>query len=117
MRLECTKISRILHNATYKGYKGYLKSFRNNHLDQKIIRNNDESTHLYIKGDFEPIISEELWERCKRIRESKHVIVKSRTQNPVVGYRGSSDVWVHKLRCRCGASMKKTSGELTVTEK
>ena len=107
VRWECTKISRILHNATYKGYKGYLKSFRNNHLDQKIVRNNDESTHLYIKGDFEPIISEELWARCKQIRESKHVIVKGRTQNPIVGYRGSTDVWVHKLRCRCGASMKK----------
>lgn len=107
VRWECTKISRILHNATYKGYKGYLKSFRNNHLDQKIVRNNDESTHLYIKGDFEPIISEELWERCKQIRESKHIIVKGRTQNPIVGYRGSTDVWVHKLRSRCGASMKK----------
>lgn len=25
VRWECTKISRILHNATYKGYMGYLK--------------------------------------------------------------------------------------------
>ena len=107
VRWECTKISRILHNATYKGYMGYLKSFRNNHLDQKSIVNRDESTHLYIKGDFEPIVSEELWEQCRRIRESKHIIVKNKIDNPVVGYHSSSDVWVHKLKCRCGSSMRK----------
>ena len=107
VRWECSKVSRILHNATYKGYMGYLKSFRNNHLDQKPIRNRDESTYLYVKGDFEPIVSEELWEQCKKIRESKHIVVKSRVDNPIVGYHSSTDVWVHKLKCRCGASMRR----------
>ena len=107
VRWECTKISRILHNATYKGYKGYLKSFRNNFLEQKSIINRDEKTHLYIKGDFEPIISEELWEKCKQIRESKQCEVKRRFGGGVTGYNSSSDVWVHKLKCRCGSSMKR----------
>lgn len=107
VRWECTKISRILHNATYKGYKGYLKSFRNNFLEQKSIVNRDEKTHLYIKGDFEPIISEELWEKCKQIRESKHPMVRERFGGGVSGYNSSMDIWVHKLKCRCGASMKR----------
>ncbi len=107
VRWECTKISRILHNATYKGYKCYLKSCRNNFLDQKSIINRDESTHLYIKGDFEPIISEELWEKCKEIRESKHAEVHRRFGSNVTGYHSSEDVWVHKLKCRCGSAMRK----------
>ena len=50
------KISRILRNATYMGYKCYLKSYSNNYLEQKHIENLDESTYLYVKRDFEPII-------------------------------------------------------------
>lgn len=93
VRWEMTKVSRVLHNATYKGYKCYLKSYRNNYLEQKSIRNRDESTHLYIKGDFEPIVSEELWDKCKEIRESKYVKVKHGIDNAVVGYNRSKDVW------------------------
>lgn len=107
VRWESTKISRILHNATYKGYKVYLKSFCNNHLDQKRIKNLDESTYLYVKGDFEPIISEELWERCRQIREAKSMVVKHKVNNPVVGYNRSNDVWVHKLVCSCGTRMSR----------
>lgn len=57
VRWENSKVLRILHNSTYKGYPAYLKSRRNNFLDQKIIINRDENTYLYVKGDFEPIIS------------------------------------------------------------
>lgn len=119
VRWECTKISRILHNATYKGYMGYLKSFRNNYLEQKSIINRDESTHLYIKGNFEPIVSEELWEKCRQIRESKAMKIKSYGgKERVVGFKPSNDIWVKKMKCRCGSSFrrckwhKNKSGEL-----
>ncbi len=107
VRWEVTKVGRVLSNATYKGYKCYLKSQRNNFLEQKIILNRDPSKHLYIKGDFEPIISEELWEKCRQIKESRYVKVKHGLENKIVGYNPSTDVWVHKLKCRCGASMRK----------
>lgn len=81
VRWENSKISRILHNSTYKGYPAYLKSRRNNFLDQKIIINRDEDTYLYVKGDFEPIISEEQWDRCKQIREQRTRYSKFRTEN------------------------------------
>lgn len=119
VRWECTKISRILHNATYKGYMGYLKSFRNNYLEQKSIINRDGSTHLYIKGKFEPIVSEELWEKCRQIRESKAMKIKSYGgKERVVGFKPSNDIWVKKMKCRCGSSFrrckwhKNKSGEL-----
>ena len=44
VRWENSKISRILHNSTYKGYPAYLKTRRNNFLDQKIKRNRDEDS-------------------------------------------------------------------------
>lgn len=111
VRWENTKISRILHNATYKGYQGYLKSHRNNFLDQKIIKNYDEDTYLYVKGNYEPIISEEQWDRCKEIREQKKRHCHYLTQNGEVrkesGIYSSKDIWSKKLRCRCGYRMRR----------
>lgn len=105
---SCSKVSRILHNATYKGYKVYLKSFSNNHLDQKRIKNLDEDSYLYIKGDFEPIVSEELWDYCASIRKQRTQIwygndgsVRSN------GIKQTDDVFLHKLRCTCGSKLRK----------
>lgn len=108
VRWECTKVSRILHNATYKGYIGYLKSYKNNFLDQRSIINHDEDTYLYVKGDFEPIISEELWDKCKAIRESKRGKCKHKNGKEATnGVRRSDDIWVKKMICRCGYHFRK----------
>ena len=111
VRWENSKISRILHNSTYKGYPAYLKSRRNNFLDQKIIRNRDEDSYMYVKGDFEPIISEEQWERCKQIREQRkrkvHYFSLDGDVIHTAGIHASGDVWVKKLKCRCGYRMRR----------
>lgn len=111
VRWENSKISRILHNSTYKGYPAYLKSRRNNFLDQKIIKNHDEDTYMYVKGDFEPIISEEQWERCKQIREQRkrkvHYFSLDGDVIHTAGIHASGDVWVKKLKCRCGYRMRR----------
>ena len=111
VRWENAKVSRILHNSTYKGYPAYLKTRRNNFLDQKTIINRDEDTYLYVKGDFEPIISEEQWDRCKQIREQRTRYSKFRTGNGEglhrTGIHESDDVWTKKLKCRCGYKMRK----------
>ena len=65
IKWDTTKVSRVLHNATYMGYIGYNKPYRNNFLDQKIIRNKEEEFVL-VKGDFEPIIPEDVWVRLQR---------------------------------------------------
>ncbi len=56
-----SKICRILHNMTYAGYKGYLKSYVDDYLEHSRVKNLDQDTHMYIKGDWEPIIPEEIW--------------------------------------------------------
>ena len=103
VKWDCTTISRILHNATYKGYKCYLKSWRDNFLDQKIVRNNDEDSYMYVKGDFEPIISEEVWDKCRAIRQEKTKKRISATGEVIkTGDRRSNNIWVKKLVCKCG---------------
>ena len=48
---SCTKISRILRNATYMGYVCYNKSKVNNYLEKKRINNLDETSFVYVKGN------------------------------------------------------------------
>lgn len=108
VRWDATKVSRILHNATYKGYQGYYKSYKNNHLDQKTIVNRDEDTYLYVKGRFTPIISEEVWDKCKALRERKLTLRKTQEGKlERTGTRTSEDIWAKRLVCRCGHRMRK----------
>lgn len=103
-----SKISRILRNATYTGYKCYLKSYSNNYLEQKRIKNLNEETYLYVKGDFEPIISEEIFNRCAEIRKSKTTkMITNNGGERTYGKRVSQDVWLRKLRCKCGSTFHK----------
>ena len=108
---DTTKIMRVLRNTIYKGVMGYKKSQRNNFLDQKTIINRDESTYMYVKGDFEPIISEEQWEHCRQIRDSRTRVRLVEKDGKLVsekkGVNQVQDVWTRKLRCACGSSMRR----------
>ena len=64
------RIGRILQNATYKGYICYNKSHSDGYLTQKRI-NHKEEAFQYIKGNFEAIVPEELWDQCAEIRSRK----------------------------------------------
>lgn len=108
---DVTKIQRCLKNTIYKGVMGYKKSHRNNYLDQKTIINHDESTYMYVQGNFEPIISEEQWEHCRQIRESRTRVRVVEKDGKLVsekkGVNQVQDVWTRKLRCACGSSMRR----------
>lgn len=105
---SASKISRILRNATYMGYIGYNKSATNNYLDKKRIKNLDEDTYIYVKGDFEPIITEEQWHRCEEIRKDR---VKTRKmpngEERRMCANGAKHLWSRKLRCRCDSSYQR----------
>ena len=104
----CSNVSRVLKNATYKGCICYNKSHVNNYLEQKRIRNLDRSSYVYVKGDFEPIISEEQWEKCNKILNSKRKSTLVQNGETVKkSNRISTDLWVQKLRCVCGSSFRK----------
>ena len=46
------------------------KSHSNNYLEQKRV-NHREEEFIYMKGNFEPIVSEALWDQCQEIRLRK----------------------------------------------
>ncbi len=109
IKWDTTKVSRILHNATYKGYIGYNKSQINNYLEQKVIRNSEED-YILVKGDFEPIIPEDIWDACRDMRKSRSQTVpalQKAQKTRVIGITPSSDVWTNKLRCECGSKFKR----------
>lgn len=107
VKWDAAKIGRILKNATYKGYICYNKSRNNNYLEQKRIKNHDIDTYTLVKGDFEPIISEEQWKRCDKIRRSKVTAVSKNGKKVVYGKRISNDVYLRKLKCKCGSPFRK----------
>ena len=108
IKWDTTKVSRVLHNATYMGYIGYNKSYRNNFLDQKIIRNKEEEFVL-VKGDFEPIIPEDVWYACRDLRMDRSTTVPAlvKSKQKRIGVTPTTDVWANKLRCACGSRFKR----------
>ena len=62
---SCTKISRILRNATYMGYICYNKSKVNNYLEKKRINNLDETSSYYKRVVFidrSPAVCYTVWD-------------------------------------------------------
>jgi DNA invertase Pin-like site-specific DNA recombinase len=101
---DASKVSRVLHNATYKGCICYNKSHSDGYLTQKRVKNLDESSYIYVKGDFEPLVSEEMWDRCQQILASKSTRVIDENGKKHKYMRNTpKSVWTAKLRCSCGA--------------
>ena len=101
------RIGRILRNATYKGYIGYNKSHSDGYLSQKRVNHRDEAFE-YIRGDFEPIVSEDLWNRCEEIRLQKGVkLLDSNGATRKFGRKEPQSIWTSKLRCSCGSSFRR----------
>lgn len=101
------RIGRILRNATYKGYIGYNKSHSNSYLEQKRINHRDED-FVYQKGDFEPIVSEALWDQCEEIRIRKSAPQRDESgKTRKFGRRAPQTVWSNLLRCSCGSAFSR----------
>ena len=101
------RIGRILRNATYKGYIGYNKSHSDGYLSQKRVNHRDEAFE-YIKGNFDPIVSEELWNRCEEIRLQKGVkLLDNNGATRKFGRKEPQSIWTSKLRCSCGSAFRR----------
>lgn len=102
-----SQVSRIIKNSTYKGVMAYGKSHTDNYLNQKRTVNLDSDTFEYKQGNFEAIIPEDLWNKAQAIKESKmrRTIVDGKEVRK--GAQLSDDVWMHKLKCRCGSAFRK----------
>lgn len=105
---NAVKVSRTIRNATYKGYICYNKSRVNNYLEKKRIKNLDEDSFILKKGNFEPIVSEELWDYCNQLRKRKikeYDLLDGETRR--LGYNSPKAIWAQKLKCRYGAHCKR----------
>lgn len=107
VKWNVSNIMRAIKNATYTGMKCYNKSRSNNFLEQKRINNLDMSTYEYVEGDFPAIVSQEVWDKAQKIRESRMKPSVVSTTKTTHSKRDSKDIWVNKLRCSCGSSFRK----------
>ena len=110
-----SNVSRVLGNPTYMGYMAYGKSFSNNYLEQKRINNHNSDTYMYVKANFEPIVTEEEWHQCEKIRKSRRVEVKEKMvrrtpfgeEKITKPKKETNDLWNKRLRCSCGYTFRK----------
>ena len=115
IKWTASNVGRILANPTYMGYMAYGKSFNNNYLEQKRINNHNSETYMLVKGDFEPIVTEEEWYECERIRKSRRAELKIPTtrktpfgeEKVTKPKQESHDLWNKRLRCSCGYTFRK----------
>lgn len=97
-----SKVSRVLRKATYKGYMTYNKSHIDDFLSHNRI-NHSEENFVLVKGNFEPIVSEELWETCNQIRSKRAAFVKGKDGRAhKFGVSFPQNKWTKILFCDCG---------------
>ncbi len=105
-------VSRVLNNQTYMGVMAYGKSYSNNYLEQKRVNNRDTSTYMYVKANFEPIVTEEEWHKCQEIKANRVRTVfkdanEASKKKRSHGVKENKDLWGMKLLCSCGHSFRK----------
>lgn len=105
VKWSVSKINRILKRTTYKGVLAYGQSYSNNYLEQKRINNLDANTYIYKEMNIPTIIPPEIWDKVQAIRESKTNIAADKSRG--IGRMKSNDIWLSKLRCKCGSSFRK----------
>lgn len=108
LKWDSSKITRILRNPTYMGYCVYNRTQTTDLLEHTREKNNDEETYILKKGNFTPIIDEELWHRCNDIRRSRQRNLLDENGKPrKYGGTVAKNVWVTKLACHCGSKLRR----------
>ena len=106
-----SKINRILKRSTYTGILAYGQSYSNNYLEQKRVNNKNRQTYEYkeMEEKIPAIISIDDWERVQQIttERSKSFTVMGTNCFKTVGNKSTSDVWLRKLKCKCGSNFRR----------
>lgn len=98
------RVLRCLKNKVYAGYIAYNKSYTVDFIEHKRKEVKDMDQHIYVKGNFPAIISEEMYNKAQKIRNSKRRQIDT---DRAIGKCRSLDKWGSKLVCSCGNSFKK----------
>lgn len=113
-----SKVNRVLKNEKYMGYIMYGKFKMVDTMTKKKIATKikpvredvyDDGNLLkkcnLVKGDWEPLVSEEVWWLANKIRENRAAeYISSPNGNRLNGLRESVDVIANKSFCQCGYS-------------
>lgn len=85
-----------LKNINYTGDLILQKTYKENHLTKKKIRNKGEYHQYYVEDNHEPIISKELFKQAARIRNQRASHFKTNANRPINRYPFSN-----RIRCAC----------------
>lgn len=85
-----------LKNINYTGDLILQKTYQENHLTKKKIKNNGEFHQYYVEDNHEPIISKELFKQAAKIRNQRASHYKTNANRPINRYPFSN-----KIRCAC----------------
>lgn len=101
-------INRILNNPTYMGYNAYGKSKVVDYLSHEKEYCTDLDELQLVKGDWEPIVSEEIWYKALEERAKRKVYIK-KEDNSISKYGQPSEMnmWIRKLQCSCGCGFRR----------
>lgn len=89
-----SKVSRVLRKPTYKGYMTYNKSHIDDFLSHNRI-NHSEEDFVLVKGNFEPIVSEEL---CRSTEINNEIInVEGLLQSSIQEQRPKARLDMHSI--------------------
>lgn len=115
---SASNILRILKNPFYCGRIEYRKQYVPDYLTQKKINNKGEIERITVKGNHQPIVSEDEFDKVQEMLKSSVTKKDGRTYGKPL----ADNVWVRKLKCKCGHTMNrrinyvsKTTGNKTYT--
>lgn len=97
-----SSISKLLSNPMYIG-KQYQCQFTTLDFLNHERKKNSKEDFVLIEGDFEPIITEELFNKVQQIKVERQADFGGKAQ----GHKIAQDKWVDKLECGCGSKFQK----------
>ncbi|MCM1219606.1 MAG: recombinase family protein [Lachnospiraceae bacterium] len=103
-----TTVIRILKNPIYMGYNVYGRSRVEDCLSHKRVYEYDIDKLKLVKGDWEPIITEEEWHLAQGICSKRKKVVIDHDKKKNQGTIVSKSVWGRKMQCQCGAGFRRT---------
>jgi len=81
-------LGEIISNVTYTGNLHLQKTYRENHMTKKTMRNKGEKPLYIVEGNHEPIISQEIFNKAQEIRKVKAVGKSGKRNGPAYPFTG-----------------------------
>lgn len=81
-------LGEIISNVTYTGNLYLQKTYRENHMTKKTMRNKGEKPLYIVEGNHEPIISQEIFDKAQEIRKAKAVGKNGKRNGPAYPFTG-----------------------------